>query len=193
MKPPPIEHAEIPFPASRRQEMTAYAQRHYGLDTYRLEEPKVIVEHYTVTDDAAAAIAIFRPDVADPELHELPNVCSHFVIDRDGTVFQLVPLSIMCRHTVGLNYTAIGIEHAGFNAHEILDDAAQMQASLKLTRWLQCRYAIDASNVIGHNESLDSPYHRERVAALRGQTHQDWTPAEMDVYRERLAKLGAGC
>ena len=35
------------------------------------------------------------------------------MIDRDGTIYQLVPLAIMCRHTVGLNYTAIGIEHVG--------------------------------------------------------------------------------
>ncbi len=28
----------------------------------------------------------------------------------DGTIIQMVPLSTMCRHTVGLNYTAIGIE-----------------------------------------------------------------------------------
>jgi N-acetylmuramoyl-L-alanine amidase len=44
--------------------------------------------------------------------------------------------------------------------------------------------------VIGHNESLTSPYHREDVASLRHQTHDDWNKADMDVYRGKLDKLG---
>ena len=54
----------------------------------------------------------FVPDRPDPELHELPGLCAHFVVDRDGTIYQLVSARIMCRHTVGLNWTAIGIERA---------------------------------------------------------------------------------
>jgi beta-N-acetylhexosaminidase len=46
--------------------------------------------------------------------------------------------------------------------------------------------------VIGHAESLSSPYHRERVASLRRQTHGDWRHASMQVYRRRLHRLG-GC
>jgi N-acetylmuramoyl-L-alanine amidase len=190
---PPIVDAYIPFGAERRQEMAEYANLHYGLNTYRLADPRVIVEHYTVTADAQSAIDLFAPDTPDPELGELPNVCAHYVIDTDGTIYAVVPLEIMCRHTVGLNYTAIGIEHAGFSADEILGNDAQMEASLALTRWLQCRYGIAEGDVIGHNESLSSPYHQERVAELRTQTHQDWTEAEMDVYRERLAATGATC
>ena len=30
--------------------MAAYAQRHYGLDTWRLVDPRVIVEHYTANE-----------------------------------------------------------------------------------------------------------------------------------------------
>ncbi len=187
---PPIVRRLIPFTATRKQQMAAYAQRHYGIDTYRLEAPKVIVEHVTVTSDAQGAIDIFTPDVADTELHELPGVCSHFVVDRDGTIYQLVPLSIMCRHTVGLNYTAIGIEHAGFSDRQVLTNPRQMASSLALTRWLRFRYRIPTSDVIGHNESLSSPYHRERVASLRHQTHADWSKADMDTYRRRLATGG---
>jgi N-acetylmuramoyl-L-alanine amidase len=46
--------------------------------------------------------------------------------------------------------------------------------------------------VIGHNESLGSPYHHERVARLRSQTHGDMRRASMQKYRARLAKLGCG-
>jgi N-acetylmuramoyl-L-alanine amidase len=179
----------IPFPPKRKQEMAAYAQRHYGMNTYRLRNPHVIVEHYTDTSTFQAAYNTFAPDHADTELHELPGVCSHFIIDRDGTIYQVVPLGIMCRHTVGLNYTAIGIEHVGFSDQQILHDAHQMKASLALTRWLRCRYHIAVKNVIGHNESLSSPFHHERVARLRTQTHGDWMKANMNIYRGRLRKL----
>ena len=37
--------------------------------------------------------------------------------------------------------------------------------------------------VIGHNESLDSPLHRERIERLRTQTHGDMTPESMRTYR----------
>jgi beta-N-acetylhexosaminidase len=185
---PPIVQDLIPFPQQRMAEMAAYAQRHYGLDSYVLDQPKVIVEHVAVAPSAAAVKATFSNNVADVELHELPQVCSHFVVDADGTIHQLVSLHVMCRHTVGLNYTAIGIEHAGNTDADVLGNAAELAASIKLTTWLRCRYGIALKNVIGHNESLSSPYHHENVAALRTQTHGDMQHASMEVYRAELAK-----
>jgi beta-N-acetylhexosaminidase len=188
--PPAIHQWRIPFPQKRKDEMAAYARRHYGIDSYRLRNPKVIVEHVAVAPSAAATRNTFVPDRPDPELHELPGVCSHFVVDRDGTIYQLVSLRLMCRHTVGLNYTAIGIEHAGFTDGDVLGDKRELAASLRLTAWLRCRYGIALRNVIGHNESLSSPYHRERVARLRNQTHGDMKRASMRVYRSKLRRLG---
>jgi hypothetical protein len=46
--------------------------------------------------------------------------------------------------------------------------------------------------VIGHNESLDSPYYRELDPRFKGQTHGDFNTASMNVYRGELRKLG-GC
>jgi N-acetylmuramoyl-L-alanine amidase len=186
---PPIVSKPIPFGAQRKAEMAAYSRHHYGLDTWRLVHPHVIVEHYTASNSFASAYETFRADVADPELHELPGVCAHFVIDRDGTIYQLVSLTTMCRHTVGLNYTAIGIEHVGTSDAAILGNPRQLAASLRLTVWLMNRFGIQVRNVIGHNESLTSPYHRENVAAWRCQTHGDWNHADMEKYRYRLAAL----
>ena len=39
------------------------------------------------------------------------------------------------------------------------------------------RFHIGRKNVIGHAESLSSPFHHELVPALRTQTHGDWTAA----------------
>jgi beta-N-acetylhexosaminidase len=186
---PAIHKWPIPFGSTRRREMAAYSLRHYGEDTYTLREPKVIVEHFTGTATAGEAYNTFAPDVPDAELHELPNTCAHFLVERSGRIDQLVSLSLRCRHTVGLNWTAIGIENVGFSDREILADRVQIEASLRLTRWLRCTYAITLTNVIGHNESLSSRYHRERVASLQHQTHSDWNSADMHVYRTRLARL----
>jgi beta-N-acetylhexosaminidase len=179
----------IPFGPQRRIEMRAYSNRHYGIDTWRLVRPHVIVEHYTASDSFSSAYSTFAADVPDAELHELPGVCAHFVIDRDGTIYQLVSLTTMCRHTVGLNYTAVGIEHVGTSDAAILGNARQFQASLRLTVWLMHRFGIQLRNVIGHNESLTSPYHKELYAPWRCQTHGDWRHADMEIYRRRLAAL----
>jgi len=177
----------IPFGPARRAETAAYARRHYGVSTWRLRDPRVIVEHYTASD--TSPYAYFAANTPDPELGELPGVCAHFVIDRDGTIYQLVRLDTICRHTVGLNWTAFGIEHVGRSDGQILGNPAQLSASLSLTLWLMSRYGIQLRNVIGHGESLTSPYHRERYRAWRCQTHGDWQRADMEVYRRALVRL----
>jgi len=186
---PAIVVKPIPFGSARRAETAAYAHRHYGLSTWRLVRPRVIVEHYTASNSFASTYAAFATDAPDSELHELPGTCAHFVIDTDGTIYQLVPLSIMCRHTVGLNDTAIGIEHVGTSDAQILANPRQMGSSLALTAWLMYRYGIQLRNVIGHNESRTSPYHHERFASWRCQTHGDWRRGDMNAYRRRLAAL----
>jgi beta-N-acetylhexosaminidase len=183
---PHIVWKPIPYGATRRAEMAAYAKKHYGIDSWRLQ-PRAIVEHVTATDSFASVYNTFASDAPDAELHELPGTCAHFVIDRDGTIYQLVPLDVMCRHTVGLNWAAIGIEHVGTSDAEVMHDPAQMRASLALTVWLMSRYSIPLANVIGHNESLTSPLHKELYAPWRCQTHGDWRHADMVVYRARLA------
>jgi len=62
---------------------------------------------------------------------------------------------------------------------------------LNLTLWLMQRFRIQLRNVIGHNESLTSPLHKERVASFRCQTHQDWKHADMEIFRRDLAQAAA--
>ena len=112
------------------------------------------------------------------------------MVDTDGTIYQLVSLSIRCRHTVGLNWTAIGIEHVGTSDAGILDNPKQLHSSLMLTLWLMSKFHISLGDVIGHNESLTSPYHHELVAAWRCQTHGDWSRPDMDRYRAMLVRAG---
>jgi beta-N-acetylhexosaminidase len=185
---PPIDVHHIDMNAKRKAEMRAYSRRHYGFASARLH-PKVIVEHIAVAGSVRTVFNTFAPDRPDPELHELPGLCSHYVVGNKARIVELVSPRWRCRHTVGLNQVAIGIEHVGFTDGDVLHNRRQFRASLRLTAWLRCRYGIRIRNVIGHNESLSSPYHRERVARLRHQTHADWRHASMRVYRRRLARI----
>src|SRR5580693_7225904 len=59
-----------------------------------------------------------RIEAARPELQregEL-NVSAHFLVDRDGTIYRLMPETWMARHCIGLNRVAIGIENVGDGA-----------------------------------------------------------------------------
>jgi hypothetical protein len=189
---PPIRDNFVQFGQRRRAETVAYVRRHYGSfmrPTYKLVNPHVIVIHYTDAS-LSSTLNTFADDVPDSELHELPGTCAHYVIDSAGVIHEEVPPSIICRHTVGLNWTAIGVEHVGFSDGQVLGDPRQISASLHLVQWLRCKFRIPVQDVIGHNESLSSPYHREDVAALRTQTHDDFKRSDMNIYRSRLRKLG---
>ncbi len=133
--------APIPYSASRQQEMAAYSLRHYGTASWQLT-PTMIVLHYTAGGTWAGARAAFAADTVN--MGELPGTCAHYVVDKDGTVYQLVPTSVRCRHTIGLNDQAIGIEmvqEGGSSAtwadQQILDRPAQVGAALALVRSLQ--------------------------------------------------------
>ena len=161
---PPIDVQHIDMNAKRRGEMRAYSKRHYGYASARLK-PRVIVEHIAVADNAQAVINTFAPDVPDQELGELPGLCSHYLITGRGKILELVSPRRRCRHTVGLNHVAIGIEHVGMTDDDVLDNPKRLKASLRLTAYLRCRYGT-------------------RPERHRG----DWSHASMKVYRRRLAR-----
>ena len=187
---PPIHKMLIPYPKKRKREMAAYSKHHYGQNKWRLNNPQLIVIHYAVAGSISSIFNTFRTDQPDVEFHELPNVCSHYAVAASGGVYKFVPPTIRCRHTVGLNWTAIGVEHVGFSDQDILGRPAQLNGSLQFVQWLRCRFGIPVNQVIGHNESLSSPFYKELDPRFQGQTHGDWTHADMQTYRADLTKLG---
>jgi hypothetical protein len=183
---PRIRWTPIPFGTQRKRQMRRYARRHAGVATHLLRDPKTIVQHFTASSTFASAFATFASNA--PNMGERPGVCTHFLIEVDGTIHQLVSLRFMCRHVIGLNHTAIGIEHVGTSDAQVMGNRRQRTASLRLTRWLRARHGIALRDVIGHAESLRSPHYRERVRSWRGQTHGDFAPATMRRYRRLLAQ-----
>ena len=186
---PPIVWKPIPYSDKRKRQMAAYSNRHYGTWSWHLTAPKVIVEHYTAGTTWQGAWNTFAANVKHNG--EFPGVCSHFIIDTDGTIYQLAPLKVRCRHAVGMNYTSIGIEHVGTSDRMVLDNAAQMRSSLRLTLWLMAKFDINVGNVIGHNETLESPLHRELYPDWRCLVHADFPHWAMKEFRTRERDLAA--
>nr|WP_238338348.1 peptidoglycan recognition family protein [Pedococcus badiiscoriae] len=182
-----VDHLE--FGAARKAETAAYAKRHYGTATWRLT-PTLIVLHYTESDTYASARSLFESDV--PNRGELPGACSHYVIDKDGTIHELVPPTVMCRHTVGLNHLAIGIEFVQSSSghdprwavQQVLRRRAQVAAGVALVEALQRRFSISDESVIGHAMANDAKGFRD----LEGwrNDHLDWQRPEVVQFRSML-------
>jgi beta-N-acetylhexosaminidase len=161
--------------------MAGYSKRHYGIRNWHLERHLSVVQHYTTGTTWEGAWNTFAANTR--HLGEMPGTCTHFIVHTDGTIYQLVPLWIRCRHVIGMNQLSIGIEHVGRSDAEVIGNDRQMESSLQLTLWLVAKYGIEVRNVIGHAESLDSPLRRERYSEWRCLTHSDMARPAMRTYR----------
>ena len=171
--------------------MAEYSRRHYGEAASALTDPKLIVIHYAEAGTISSIFNTFAPNRPDVEYNELPGVCSHYAVGSGGEIVRFVPDAIRCRHVVGLNHVSLGIEHVGFSDGDVLGNKRELKASLRLTQFLRCREGIGIKQVIGHNESLKSPYYLELDPDFRGRTHGDFPTSAMRVYRGALRKLGS--
>jgi N-acetylmuramoyl-L-alanine amidase len=189
---PRIRDDLIPYGRRRKHQMARYSLRHYGAAHWRLRHHKVIVLHFTGGSSYSSAWNTFASN--SPNHGELPGVCAHFIVGRRGTIHKLVPLKIRCRHAIGLNFTAIGIEMvqpAGTSSHwadlQILRRHPQIRSALRLARWLRSRYDIRMRNVIGHAMANSSSFFKD----LEGwtNTHTDWLRRDVRVFRRRLRRI----
>ncbi len=182
----------IPYGKSRKRQMANYSKRHYGKRTWRLEHPDVIVLHYTATSTYSPVFNTFAANT--PALGERPGVCAQYVVEKDGTIHQLTRLYVRCRHTIGLNHRAIGIEmvqqslsgkHSSDKA--ILGRKAQIRAATRLTAWLKQRYRIKMKDVIGHAMANDSAKFKD----LEGwrNDHVDWLGGDVRKFRKIVASV----
>ena len=185
---PPIVWRRSRSAPRRRAQMRAYARRHYGLDTARAARPEGDRRALHRSGTFSSAFNTFAANAPDVELHERPGVCAHFVIDRDGTIYQLVSLRLhVPPHRRAQRRRDRDRARRRISDAEILGRPAPARAPRCASR-AGCRRATGSArrDVIGHAESLSSPYHHERVARLRTQTHGDFAPATMRRYRGKL-------
>ena len=77
------------------------------------------------------------------------QVSAHYVIDRNGDIYQMVRDSERANHCMGANENSIGIEHVGGETEPLAP--AQAKASASLVRWLIAQYDIPRTSVFGHD------------------------------------------
>lgn len=187
---PPVVEKFIPYGPARTKQMARYSYRHYGVRTAALPDPKVIVLHYTVSRNWQSPWNLFASNSPAPgpagSRPESPGGCTHFLVAKSGKIIQLAPLSTMCRHAIGINDRAIGIEFVEMrSASNILARPKQVQAGLALVRWLQAQTGIETNNVIGHRMVNNSPYFHEQVPGWRND-HTDWSAGQVRTFRAQL-------
>lgn len=145
----------IIFNEERKILTLQYLQNRYGLEQdVPSIVPKMVVLHWTAIPTFEKSFDAFlnpklpnwRPDIAS--VSGL-NVSAHFLVDRDGTIYRLLPETTMGRHVIGLNHCAIGVENVGGTADTPLTQA-QLKSNIGLVKYLAKKYAIEY--VIGHYE-----------------------------------------
>ncbi len=145
----------IIFDTQRELLTLEYLEQRYGLDVDTPQiTPKMIVLHWTVIPTLEKSFAAFEnatlPDWR-PDIKSVSglNVSSQFMVDRDGTIYRLLPETTMARHVIGLNHCAIGVENVGGDVGQPLTKA-QLKSNIWLVRYLSKKYPIDY--LIGHYE-----------------------------------------
>src|SRR5436309_3614263 len=77
------------------------------------------------------------------------QVSAHYVIDKNGDIYQMVRDSERANHCRGANQNSIGIEHVAKENEALTDDQAKSSAAL--IGWLLEQYKIPREKVFGHD------------------------------------------
>lgn len=88
------------------------------------------------------------------------GVSSHFIIDENGKVYELVDENNVAYHAGhsywhglnGLNSRSIGIEFINKSPFAKKFTEVQMRSGLELCRYLIAKYNIAAQNIVGHSD-----------------------------------------
>jgi N-acetyl-anhydromuramyl-L-alanine amidase AmpD len=180
---PAMEREELSHWSERVASAQQWSQFMHGTADFN---PRLIIEHWTECTTQQAAVDYWNQS-ADA-------TWVHFIIDPAGKITQLAPLDALAKHAFGVSPWAIGVEHVGLNDEEVMGNRPQMDASVRLTAWLQKRLDIPLDGVIGHGEVTSSPYFglsqegQEWVEETGYVFHHDFSPTTMEAYREMVRK-----
>ena len=184
----------IQFGDSRRQLSLQYLNDRYGIEQKKPTiKPQMVVVHWTVIPTMEETFDAFDPEHLPGRRQGIVsagalNVSSQYLVDRDGTIYQLLPETTMARHVIGLNHCAIGIENVG-DGEELPLTEEQLESNIKIIRYLHSKYAIDY--LIGHHEYTDFEDHylwKEKDSGYRTEK-TDPGPEFMGRLRLRVADL----
>lgn len=149
-----IDQKPIQFDSTRTALSLQYLEEHYGIQKQiPTIDPQMIVVHWTAIPTFEETFKIFDPPTLRNTRPDIKgagalNVSAHYLIKRNGDIFQLLPDTLMARHVIGLNHTAIGIENVGSESERLTDD--QLEANAWLINHLTKKHNI--KYLIGHYE-----------------------------------------
>ena len=187
---PEIIQKPIAFSNVRRRLMREYARIHYGEEMETIV-PRAVVVHWTASDSMEGVYRFFYPEEQPKLKNGTLNVASHFLVGKDGTIWQLTPETALDRHAIGLNWCAIGIENVGgADGKEDLTEA-QLEANIRLIRFLHQKYPT-ITWVLGHYQQDEAMHTELWKENIKGYYHGkiDPGPIFMQGLRDGLAGVG---
>lgn len=171
----------------REQLIREYSQTHYGLTQINIV-PQAVVIHWTAASTLDSAYWTFYNEARNDGTL---NVASHFLVDRDGTIYHLTSETALNRHIIGYNWCAIGIENVGgVDGREDLTDE-QLHSNIMLIRYLGKKYTT-IKYVFGHyqqDKARESGLYIENVSGYHS-VKIDPGPVFMNGLRMRLEEDG---
>jgi N-acetylmuramoyl-L-alanine amidase len=165
-----------------------YRRVHQGDESAGVKiDPKVIVLHYTATANFDSSWKYFDRDRIEAEralvaANGALNVSAQFLVDRDGTIYRLMPEDWFARHCIGLNQVAIGVENVGDGGEHPLT-SAQVIADAALVRYLKKKYP-GIEYLIGHSE-----YRRMESTPLWKEANANYRTPKSDPGQEFMSKV----
>lgn len=184
----------IVFDGERKQLSLDYMETRYGVKKdSAIIDPKIVVIHWTAIPTLEQSFNAMNPAQLPGSREKIGsasrlNVSAQFLVDRDGTIFRLLPDNAFARHVIGLNNRAIGIENVGGSKAPLT--RAQLKANEALVRYLAGRYDIEY--LIGHYEYKSfegNPLWEEKDPNYRTEKI-DPGPAFMKKIRKKVKDLG---
>lgn len=170
-----------------------YSLENYGVASYKLDSPKIVLVHFTVIPTLEETVAYFQKDSIQSSRTNISrfsqmNVGIHYIVDKDGSIYKLVPDTVIARHVIGFNHISIGIENIAKDATDLTQ--AQLQSNVKLIAELKKRNP-GIEYVVGHHEYNDTalPHFKLFLAvneAYRPHDKPDPGEAFMKQLREKL-------
>jgi N-acetylmuramoyl-L-alanine amidase/YARHG domain len=143
-----INDKPIEFEGLRTKLTQEYVKTHYGIAIKDIDflpgALTMLIVHRSKTDDLPSFYESVRKSILpgtqefeDDENADV-NMSTHYVVDKDGTIYSLMKDFQIARHSIGLDRHAIGITVIGTAKDE--PSEKQVVATAMLVRYLKSKY-----------------------------------------------------
>ena len=180
-----VVNRPISWSENREKLIREYAQMHYNKNITRII-PQVVIVHWTASEDCDSVYQYFYNETMEDDGGGRLNVASHFLVDKDGTIYALTPENALNRHARGYNWCAIGIENVGGSEGKENLTEAQAKANIDLIKYLKSKYST-IGYVWGHYQQNEA-----KASGLFIENVPDYYADKIDPGEKFMLQLKAG-